>query len=174
MTTTKLKPGEVAASAVAETQEAVTQTFDRTVGGIKEGVAAATASFAQAQAKVKESMDKAMQTAEEIVAFNQGNLEAVVKSGQIWAAGVQDLSRQAVATAQARMDETMSAFKAVTAAKSLKEAVELQSGFARSSVEKALAEAGRVTEASFRLAEQSFAPIAARVSLAVEKFGKTA
>ncbi len=50
--------------------------------------------------------------------------------------------------------------------------MELQSGLARTTVEKTLAETGRFTEASLKLAEQSFAPIAARVSLAVEKFAK--
>jgi hypothetical protein len=42
-----------------------------------------------------------MKTAEEFVVFGQGNVEALVKSGQIWAAGVQDLTKQVAATAQA-------------------------------------------------------------------------
>ena len=42
-----------------------------------------------------------MKTAEELMAFSQGNLEAMVKSGQIWAAGVQDIGKLMAATAQA-------------------------------------------------------------------------
>ena len=39
-------------------------------------------------------MEKAMKTAEELVSFGQGNVEALVKAGQIWAEGVQDLSKR--------------------------------------------------------------------------------
>ena len=47
------------------------------------------------------------------MAFSQGNVEAMVKSGQIWAAGVQDIGKQIAANAQASFDETMSTFKAL-------------------------------------------------------------
>jgi phasin family protein len=124
------------------------------------------------KAKVKQGMEKAMKTAEEFVAFGQGNVEAFVKSSQIWAAGVQDLSKQVAATAQANFDETMSTFKAMSTIKSLKDAFELQAGLARSTMEKTMAESGRLTDASLKLTEQALAPITARVTLAVEKFGK--
>jgi phasin family protein len=123
---------------------------------------------------VKEGMEKAIKTAEELMAFSQGNLEAMVKSGQIWAAGVQDIGKQIAATAQASFDETMSTFKALTSVKSLKDAFDLQSMLARTTVEKTLAESGKLTDASMKLTEQALAPITARVSLAMEKFAKTA
>ncbi len=148
--------------------------IDATVSTLKEGMAKATAGFESTQAKVKEGMEKAMKTAEELVAFSQGNMEAVVKSGQIWAAGVQDLSKHVAATAQATFDETFSTFKALTSVKSLKDAFELQASFARSAMEKSMAESGKLTDASFKLTEQALAPITARVTLAVEKFAKAA
>ncbi len=89
---------------------------------------------------MKEGMDKAMKTAEEFVAFGQGNLEALMKSGQIWAAGMQDLSKQVAATAQASIEETVSAFKAISTVKSVKDAFELQASLARSTLEKAISE----------------------------------
>ena len=116
----------------------------------------------------------AMKTAEEFVTFSQGNVEAVVKSSQIWTAGVQDLSKQVAATAQATFDETLANFKALTSVKSLKDAFELQASFARAAMEKAMAESGKLTDASFKLTEQTLAPITARVSVAVEKFAKAA
>ena len=115
-----------------------------------------------------------MKTAEELVAFNQGNIEAFVKASQIWASGMQDLSKHLAATAQASLDESMSALKALTGAKSLKDAFELQSSFARAALEKSLAESGKLTDASFKLTEQALAPITARVTVAVEKFAKAA
>jgi phasin family protein len=126
------------------------------------------------QPKAMENMEKMLKTAEEFVSFNQANVEAMLKSGQIFAAGFQDLSQQMAASAQATFSDTLSTFKALTGVKSFKEAMELQAGLARSTVEKTLSETGRLTEASFKIAEQGFAPIAARVSVTVEKFGRTA
>ena len=168
--TAKPKMSEVTMSA----EETVGKGFETTVAGLKDGMAQATAGFTETQAKVKEGMDKAMKTAEELMAFSQGNVEAMVKSSQIWAAGMQDLGKQFAATAQASMDETMSTFKALSSVKSLKEAFDLQSSFARAALEKTMAESGRLTDASLKLTEQTLAPITARVSLAVEKFAKTA
>jgi phasin family protein len=127
--------------------------------------------FLKAMTHTEKTMTK---TAEEFVSFGQGNLEAFTKAGQIWAAGVQELSKQFAATAQAHVDQTVATFKALTSVKSFKEAVDLQSTLARSTVEKAVAETGKLTDASLKLAEQAWAPVTARVTLAVEKFGRPA
>lgn len=156
------------------TDETATKGIEATVSNLKEGMNKAAAGFTETQAKMKEGMEKAMKTAEEFMAFGQGNLEALMKSGQIWAAGVQDLSKQVAATAQASFDETVSTFKAMTTVRSLKDALDLQANLARSTMEKTLAESGKLTDASFKLAEQTIAPITARVTLAVEKFAKSA
>jgi phasin family protein len=170
MTTNKSKIVDV----TPEVEQVASKGIEATVSNLKEGVAKATAGFEATQAKVKEGVEKAMKTAEEFVAFSQGNMEALVKSTQIWTTGVQDLSKHIAAAAQASIDESMSAFKALTSVKSLKDAFELQSSFARSALEKSLAESGKLTDASFKLTEQALAPITARVTVAVEKFAKAA
>jgi phasin family protein len=148
--------------------------IDATVETLKDGVAKATAGFETTQIKMKEGMQKAMKTAEELVAFSQGNVEALMKSGQIWATGMQDLSKHIATAARASLEEGMSTFKALTTVKSLKDAFDLQTAFARSAVEKTITESGKITDASFKLTEQALAPLTARVTLAVEKFAKTA
>jgi phasin family protein len=157
-----------------ETVAAATKGIEATVSNLKDGMTKAAAGFTETQAKVKEGMEKAMKTVEDLVSFGQGNLEAMLKSGQIWAAGVQDLSKQVAATAQASFEETMSTFKALTSVKSLKDAMDLQASLARTTMEKTLTESGKLTDASFKLTEQAIAPITARVTLAVEKFAKSA
>lgn len=170
MTTNKAKIVEVTTAA----EQATIQGIEATMSEVQEGAAKATAGFEATQIKMKEGVNKAMRTAEEFVAFSQGNMEAIVKSSQIWANGVQGLSKHMAASAQASLDQSMSAFKALTGVKSLKDAFELQSAFARSALEKSLAESGKLTDASLRLTEQAMAPITARVSVAVEKFAKAA
>ncbi len=154
--------------------DAAKKGFESTVSGLKDGMTRAATGFADTQAKVKEGMEKAMKTAEELVAFSQGNVEAMVKSGQIWAAGMQDIGKQMAATAQASFEETMSTFKAFSSVKSLKDAFDLQASLARSALEKTVTESGKLTDASVKLTEQTLAPLTARFSLAMEKFAKSA
>jgi phasin family protein len=168
--TIKPKIAEISASA----EQATSDNIEATMTNLKDGIAKATAGFEATQTKMKEGMEKAMKTAEELVAFNQGNVEAIVKSGQIWATGMQDLSKHFAAAAKASMDEGMAAFKALTTVKSLKDAIDLQTSFARSALEKTMAESGKLTDASIKLTEQTLAPITARVTVAVEKFSKAA
>lgn len=126
------------------------------------------------QPTMETQMEKITATTEEFVTFGQANVEAFVKSSQIWATGVQDLQKTLAATAQAQMDAAMSTLKALSGVKSVKEAFDLHSTLARSSVETAVAETGKLTDASMKLAEQAIAPITARVTIAMEKFGKAA
>ncbi len=164
---TKSKAIEAAAGDI---KAAETFAHEKAVEGLKQGAATATAGMEQAQVQVKEGMQRVMKTAEQMTSFSQGNMEALMKSHQILATGFTDLSRLFAASAKASLDETMSTFKAMASVKSVKEAFELQSGFAKASMEKAMAESGKLTEQSMKLAEQAFAPISARVNAAVETF----
>lgn len=111
-----------------------------------------------------------MKTTEQFITFGQGNVEALVKTSQIVATGLQDLSKQIAANAQATVDETLSTMRAMSSVRSIKEAMELQATLARSTFEKAVSQTGQITETSFKLAEQAMGPIAHRVTLAVESF----
>ena len=111
-----------------------------------------------------------MKTAQDFVAFSQGNVEAFVKSGQILATGMQDLTKQMAATAQASMEEALSTFRAMTGIRTFQQAVELQTTLARTAVEKAMSQTNQVAETSIKLAGDAIAPIAGRVTLAVESF----
>ena len=171
---TKTKIAETVAAVNETAVAAAQQGFEHTVTGLKDGMAQAAAGFEKTQAKMKEGVEKAMKTAEQVVAFGQGNMEAYIKSGQIWAAGIQEIQKKFAASAQASFEETVSTLKALTSVKSLKDAFELQAGLARTSLERTIAESGKLTDASFKLTEQALAPITARVNVAVERFAKAA
>jgi phasin family protein len=109
-----------------------------------------------------------VKAAEQAMAFGRGNVEALLRSSQILAAGAQDLSKQVLSLGQAQFDASIACFKALTGAKSFGEAVKLQSELARGAVEKTVSETLSMTEASLKLVEQTTAPITARVTEAVE------
>ncbi len=173
----KSKVAEAVSAANEATVAATTRAYEQTAGATtrayEQTAGQASAGLETAQAKMKDGTEKAMKTAEDFMAFSQGNLEAFAKSGQIWAAGMQDISKQVAATAQASIEQTLSTFRALTGVKSLRDAVELETSLARSAVEKTMSESGRLTDASMKLAEQTLAPLTARVTLAVEKYSRT-
>jgi phasin family protein len=172
------KSGETAISAIeaaeGQMEATATQGFDETMTALKQGMSGAAAGFEKTQADIKTNMEKAMKTVEEVVSFGQGNVEAAIKSGQIWTSGVQDIGKTMMASAQSQMDQTMSTWKALSGVKSLKDAFDLQASLARSAMEAFVAESGKLSDASLKLTEQAMAPLAARVSVAVEKFGRVA
>ncbi len=114
--------------------------------------------------------DTTMKTPQDFVAFGQGNVEAFVKSGQVLAAGMQDIAKQMTATAQASMEEAMATFHAMSGIRTFQQAVEMQATLARTTVEKAMSQTGHAAQTSIKLAEQAIAPIAGRMTLAVEGF----
>jgi len=121
-----------------------------------------------------EGLNTMTSNTQNIVAFGKANLEALVESNKIWAAGIKELSAQAAATAKASYDESLAAFKALGAVKTPAEAIELQTGFAKAAIAGAVAESKKLAEASRTLTEQALAPLTARVTAAVESFKKAA
>lgn len=143
------------------------------------GQAAVAETGVQARAAVEKGLEQAnksaadlMKVAEEATEFSRGNLEAVTKASQLYMTGMQDLSRQTLAMLQALSDHTLEGVKTLSTAKSLKEAAELQASFAKTTFERAMNDTVKLQEAAFKLAEQSFAPLSARMTLAMEKVGK--
>jgi len=134
---------------------------------------------AQTRAAVEKGMEQATKTAEglfkasgDVVEFSRGNLEAYTKATQIYVAGAQDIGKQTLALMQGLSEHAMEGAKALASVKSLKEAADIQTSYAKAAMEKAMAESAKLGEAAFKLAEQSAAPIAARMTVAAEKLTK--
>jgi phasin family protein len=153
-------------------QAAASQGLDRTMSGIKEGVAHATASMEQAQTAIRSNVEKVIKSATDMFSFAQGNFEAMTRCSQILATGMQDMTQTITASTKASMDDTVSTLKALAAVKSVKEAIDLQTSLVRSTMEKAVSQTSKLTDHSMKLSEQAFAPIAARMTLAAETFGR--
>lgn len=159
----------VAATRVAD---ASVKTFDKSLSAARENIEKATRSFETSQAKIKESVEKAMKNSEEALAFAQGNVEAFVKASQIYAAGLQDISTQLATSSKNSIQEGVAFSKSLMGVKSVKEVMDLQAGFARTSMEKAVSESNKIADATAKLTEKALAPLTARMTVAVETFSK--
>ena len=164
---------EPVASITDAINETITATPD-TVAAVTEEVVKPVMATAAAKPNPMPGMKTMIKSTEDFFAFGQANVEAFVKSGQIWAAGVQELTKLFATTTKASFDESVATFKAISSAKSVTEAIDLQSTFATSVVEKALAESNKLINTSIKLTEQTLAPITARMTVAADTFGKAA
>ena len=172
-TKTSTAAADTAAATIESATEASVKGFEKSLTAVREGIEKATKGLETSQAKLKEGVEKAVKTSEELLAFSQGNVEAFVKASQIYAAGFQDLSKHLAATSKESIEESVAFGKSLIGVKSVKEAVDLQTSYSKAAIEKAVAEANKLTDATVKLTEQAIAPLTARVTLAVETFGKT-
>jgi phasin family protein len=122
----------------------------------------------------QQGLNTVINSSQDFVAFGKANLDAVVASGQIWAAGVQDLTKQFASTVNASYVESGATFKALIVAKSVREAIDLQNTLGQAAIVKAAAESKKLIDASIKLTEQALAPLTTRVTVAVEGFAKAA
>ena len=157
----KKLPGETAQATAAYARMLVDESASRTRAGTE-----------KTMDQMNRAADTVLKAAEEAADFGRGNVEALAKATQAYVSGVQDLSRQTVAMVQGMTDQALEGAKALSGARSLKEAAEVQAGLARAAFERAISETTKLQETALKVVEQSFAPLSARVTLAVEKMGR--
>ena len=138
--------------------------------------APAATEIVQAVALTKEKVEKMSKqvfaTFEDVVGFQKENVEAFVASSTILTKGFEALSKEIAAFTQAQYEQSVATTKALFAVKSVKELVDLQTEFAKSSFDAIVAEATKVSEAGIKVANEAAEPITARVNATVEKLSK--
>ena len=129
---------------------------------------------ADAQTRAKAAYDKLQAYAGEMTEFTKGNVEAIVESGKILGAGVQTLARGEVEAAKGAFETATADLKAMVAVKSPTELFKLQGEIARRNFDALVARTSKNAEVSMKLANDAFAPISSRMSLAAEMISKAA
>jgi len=118
----------------------------------------------------KDSVEKSLGALNEVNALSKGNIEAVVESLTAATKGAETVGAQAMAFSKKNWDEAVSAAKTLSTAKSVQEVVELQSKYAKASMEAYVSELNLLTETLSSSFKDTFKPINARMTAAVEKF----
>jgi len=118
----------------------------------------------------KDSVEKSLGALSEVNALSKGNIEAVVESLTAATKGAETVGAQAMAFSKKNWDEAVSAAKTLSTAKSVQEVVELQSKYAKASMEAYVSELNLLTETLSSSFKDTFKPINARMTAAVEKF----
>lgn len=135
----------------------------------KDTAAKTQAFFGDAQARTQASMEKSAKLFEDMIAFNKGNLEAIVESSKIAAKGAETLGQGAADYAKRTFETATQTLQTLSSVKSPTEFMKLQSDFARSAFDSMVAETSRSTETMMKLAGEIAQPLSNRFAVAAEK-----
>ena len=118
----------------------------------------------------KDSVEKTLGALNEVNTLSKGNVEAVVESLTAATKGAETVGAQALAFSKKNWDDAVTAAKTLSGAKSIQEVIELQSQYAKSTMEAYVSEMNLLTETLSSSFKDTFKPINARMTAAVEKF----
>ena len=119
----------------------------------------------------KTTVDRSMAAFDGIAVNSKLNLEAITDSVGAAAECAQTLSAQAAAYGKKAMEDHLAIAKKLATAKSVQEAFDIQSGYAKSAVETYMAELSRWSDSVAVSMQRSMKPINERVAAAAEQFG---
>jgi phasin family protein len=125
--------------------------------------ATAEAGFANGAEALKTGFDKAIKNYDLVLGYGKDTAEAVMKSATAAGKGVETLTNEAYAYSRQSLEDSIAATKAVMSSKSLHEAFEYQSDYAKSAFESYVGELTRFGELFTATAKDSFAPLQGRV-----------
>lgn len=128
----------------------------------------------EAQDRAKVAFEKGNALLADAGEFSKANIEALVESGKILAAGVQSLGKDYVAEGKSAFETLTADVKELAAVKSPADFFKLQGEILRRNFDAAVASGSKHSEALVKLANESFAPISSRVSVAIEKVKQAA
>ncbi len=129
---------------------------------------------ADLQDRAKTAFEKSNAVFADAGEFTKGNVEALVESGKVLAAGLQDLGKVYVEDAKAGFETMTADVKELAAVTSPADFFKLQGEILRRNFDAAMATGSKRSEALVKLANDAFAPVQTRVSVAIEKVKQAA
>lgn len=124
--------------------------------------------FADAQKTFEASAEKFSKGLEDVAAFGQETLDAMMKSSEIATKAAEELNADITAFSKKSFDETVAAAQDLASAKSPTELLEKQTAFATSAFEGFMAQATKWNEAMAAAAKDSMAPMGERANAAAD------
>lgn len=117
---------------------------------------------------LKAGFDKAVAGYDNVVGYSKDTAEALIKSATIAGKGAETLHNEIYAYTKQSMESSIAAGKAILGAKSVHEAIEVQTDFAKSAFENYVAELTKFNQLFTATAKDSFAPLQGRAQAWVD------
>lgn len=117
----------------------------------------------------KDNVEKSLTALSELNAQSKKNLEAVVASATAATKGAEALGAHAMAFSKQAIEDQVAAAKSLAGAKSLQEAIELQTGWAKSALEGYIANFGKLSQIVTDSVKETTKPLNERVAAFAER-----
>lgn len=117
----------------------------------------------------KEGYEKFAEGVSTIADFNKGSLEALMASAGAFTKGFEKLASEHSAFVKASFEESAAVMKAASTSKTAQEIIDINSKYARESLEKNLGQVNKVAEMLVETTKQTVEPLTSRYSDLVEK-----
>ncbi|WP_205479311.1 phasin family protein [Sphingomonas arenae] len=128
--------------------------------------------FAEVGSHGQQAVERSRAVAENLVEMTKANVEALVESGRVAAAGAQTLGQEAVARTREGLEQAATQVKSLSDAQSPTEFFQLQGDFARVQFDRIVADSSRFAESLVKLAGEAMQPISTRAALNAEKLNE--
>jgi len=117
---------------------------------------------------MKNGFEKAAMGYDQFLGYGKETVEAYTKAANVAAKGAETLHNEIFAYSKQSMENTIAQTKALMATKSVHEAIELQSDFAKTAFETYVSQMTKFGEIFMSTTKDSFAPIQGRVQAWVD------
>jgi phasin family protein len=114
-------------------------------------------------AALKTGLEKALKGYDAVLGYGKDTAEATMKSVTAAGKGIESINTELYSYSKQSIEDAVSASKAVMGSKSIHEAFEYQTDFAKSAFEAYVAEFTKVSELATTATKDSFAPFKGRV-----------
>ena len=136
-----------------------------TLNGAAEGIETAMKTGTEA---LKANFDKAVKNYDQFVGYGKDTVEAYVKAATVAGKGAETLHNEIYSYSKQSMEESIAAAKALLGTKSVHEAFELQTDYAKTAFEAYVGELTKLSELFVSTTKDAFEPLQGRVAKWVE------
>src|ERR1700742_2282124 len=119
-------------------------------------------------AALKSGLEKALKGYDAVLGYNKDTAEAVMKSATVAGKSVESINNEIYSFSKQSIEDSVAATKAVMGSKSVHEAFEFQTDFAKSAFEAYVAELSKLSELATAATKDTFAPLQGRVQAWLE------
>ena len=124
--------------------------------------ASAEQAFFNGAETIKAGFEKAIKNYDTVLGYGKDTVEAYMKSATVAGKGVETINSEIYAFSKDAIEESVAAGKAILGSKSLHEAFELQTDYAKTAFESYVSELTKVSALFTAAAKDSFAPLQGR------------
>ena len=114
-------------------------------------------------AAMKTGLEKALKGYDAFVGYGKDNAEALTKSATVAGKGIESINSEIYSYSKQSIEDAVAATKAVLGSKSVHEAFEFQTDYAKSAFEAYVGELSKISELATSASKDTFAPFKGRV-----------